>query len=65
MCLTGLAVWNVYCVMLPMFLIGSKKKKKKDVLKALKVCLVDTFLKVKTGYLQNVLKNLLGNLIKS
>ena len=56
MCLTGLAVWNVYCVMLPMFLIGSKKKQ--NVSKALNVCLVDTFLKAKAGYLQNVLKNL-------
>ena len=39
-----------------MFLIGSKKKQ--NVSKALNVCLVDTFLKAKAGYLQNVLKNL-------
>ena len=56
MCLAGLAVWNVYCVMLPIFLIGSKKKQ--NVPNALKVCPVDTFLKAKAGYLQNVLKNL-------
>ena len=46
---------NGYSDRLPKFVVG--KSKNQDVLKALKVCLVDTVLNTKAGCLQNFFKN--------